>query len=242
MTEPAHSPLDAELERLVAARTADLTELLAWQANRWDDERRQLARQLHDSLGSSMTALTMHLALLSQHIPADNKSMQGRSAQMKTLLTSIIETNRTMQLELWNDKLEFLGLRAALAELAPAFTAASGGIAAHASLPDDDATYSREQGALLLRCAEEGLRHAAGHAGARRIDVILDDDGEMTMLTVRGDGQATCDDAFTEAASEAQGLRVLRERARFLGGDLTCARLENGGAMLQMTLPREQVA
>jgi signal transduction histidine kinase len=241
MTETAHPHPDPELERLVAARTAELTEMLAWQANSWDDERRQLARQLHDSLGSSMTALTMHLALLSQHIPAENTSMRDRSAQMKNLLNGIIETNRKMQLELWNDKLEFLGIKAALAELVPAF-GAEHGITARASLPEDDSPYTREVGALLLRCAEEGLRNAAAHAQAKRVDVILDDDGEMTMLTVRDDGVGPGADALAPGSTACHGLRLLRERARFLGGDLVLTALDGGGAMLQMTLPREQVA
>ncbi|MDN4039648.1 sensor histidine kinase [Massilia sp. YIM B02443] len=241
MTETAHPHPDPELERLVAARTAELTEMLAWQANCWDDERRQLARQLHDSLGSSMTALTMHLALLSQHIPAENTSMRDRSAQMKNLLNGIIETNRKMQLDLWNDKLEFLGIKAALAELVPAFGAGHG-LAANASLPEDDSPYTREVGALLLRCAEEGLRNAAAHAQAKRVDVILDDDGEMTMLTVRDDGVGPGADALASGPKRCHGLRLLRERARFLGGDLVLKAVDGGGAMLQMTLPREQIA
>jgi len=241
MTETAHPHPDPELERLVAERTRELTEMLAWQANCWDDERRQLARQLHDSLGSSMTALTMHLALLSQHIPAENKSMRDRSAQMKTLLNGIIETNRKMQLALWNDKLEFLGLKAALAELVPAF-GAEHGLAANASLPEDDSPYTREVGALLLRCAEEGLRNAAAHAQATRVDVILDDDGEMAMLTVRDDGVGPGEDALEKSSKGCHGLRLLRERARYLGGNLTLARADNGGAILQMTLPRQLAA
>jgi len=241
MNDTANPHPDPELERLVAARTAELTAMLAWQANCWDDERRQLARQLHDSLGSSMTALTMHLALLSQHIPAENKSMRDRSAQMKTLLGNIIETNRTMQLALWNDKLEFLGLKAALAELVPAF-GVDHGIKANASLPEDDSAYTREVGALLLRCAEEGLRNVAAHAQARRVDVILDDDGEMTMLTVRDDGAGPADGALEQGSKRCHGLRLLRERARHLGGDVTLKAAEGGGAILQMTVPREQVA
>lgn len=241
MTEPAKTPPDPELERRVAERTAELTEMLAWLANGWDGERRQLARQLHDSLGSSMTALTMHLALLTQHIPAENQSMRDRAAQMKTLLAGVIETNRRMQLELWNDKLEFLGLKAALAELVPAF-GQEHGIEALASLPEDDGAWTREQAVLLLRCAEEGLRNAAAHAGAGRIDVILDDDGDMTMLTVRDDGAGPRDDALGRAPGTCHGLRLLRERARFLGGDLTLARADGGGALLQMTLPRQMLA
>lgn len=240
MTEPDPSHPDPEIERQVAARTAELTDMLAWLANGWDQERRQLARQLHDSLGSSMTALTMHLALLTQNLPADGKARE-RAAQMKTLLAGIIETNRKMQLDLWNDKLEFLGLRAALAELVPAF-GAERGLQARASLPEDDGAWSREHGVLLLRCAEEGLRNAAAHARATRVDVILDDDGEMSMLTVRDDGVGPCDDALARAPAGCHGLRLLRERARHLGGNLTLGRSETGGAILQMTLPRQMAA
>ena len=184
MTEPVPPYPDPALEHLVAARTAELSDMVSWLANSWDQERRQLARQLHDSLGSSMTALTMHLALLSQHLPADNKALRDRAAQMKNLLGGVIETNRKMQLALWNDKLEFLGLKTALSELVPEF-AAEHGIRALASLPDEDGAWSREHAVLLLRCAEEGLRNAVAHAQATQVDVILDDDGEMAMLTVR---------------------------------------------------------
>ena len=249
MTEPAH-PQSTAVPGAPAApgasaapdapapdRTADLTEMLAYVGACWDDERRLLARQLHDSLGSSMTALTMHLALLSQHIPADNKSMRDRGAQMKNLLANIIETNRKMQLELWNDKLEFLGIRAALAELVPEFGAAHG-LTARTSLPEDDASYSREQGVALLRCAEEGLRNVAAHARASEVDVVLDDDGEQVMLTVRDNGAGLPGGAAVMEATRCHGLRLLRERSRFLGGTLELCAADGGGALLRMTLPK----
>lgn len=243
MTEPAHPQSDTGAVASTAAgadRSAELTEMLGYLAACWDEERRLLARQLHDSLGSSMTALTMHLALLSQHIPAENQSMRDRSAQMKQLLANIIETNRKMQLELWNDKLEFLGLKAALAELVANFGAAHG-LQACASLPDDDASYTRTQGVVLLRCAEEGLRNVLAHARATQVDLILDDDGDQVMLTVRDNGRglpehAQCGKALD--ATSCHGLRLLRERARFLGGTLELGAHDAGGAVLRMTLPK----
>lgn len=244
MTEPAHLRPDLAAAASAAPgtdRTAELTEMLGYLAACWDEERRLLARQLHDSLGSSMTALTMHLALLSQHIPADNQSMRDRSAQMKQLLANIIETNRKMQLDLWNDKLEFLGLKAALAELVPGFAAAHG-IKARASLPDEDATYTRTQGVVLLRCAEEGLRNVAAHARATEAEVILDDDGEQVMLTVRDNGAGLPrGDGILESTS-CHGLRLLRERARFLGGTLELGAGASGGAVLRVTLPKQAPA
>jgi signal transduction histidine kinase len=241
MTEPAHpqpDPAAVASTAPVADRTAELSEMLGYLAACWDEERRLLARQLHDSLGSSMTALTMHLALLSQHIPADNQAMRDRSAQMKQLLTNIIETNRKMQLELWNDKLEFLGLKAALAELVPGFAAAKG-IKARTSLPDDDCSYTRTQGVVLLRCVEEGLRNVAAHARATEVDVILDDDGDQVMLTVRDNGCGLPQDGSVLESTSCHGLRLLRERARFLGGTLQLGAGEGGGAVLRMTLPKQ---
>jgi signal transduction histidine kinase len=242
MTEPAHPQPDTAAVAStapVADRTAELTEMLGYLAACWDEERRLLARQLHDSLGSSMTALTMHLALLTQHIPADNQAMRDRSAQMKQLLANIIETNRKMQLDLWNDKLEFLGLKAALAELVPGFAAANG-IKARTSLPEEDCSYTRTQGVVLLRCVEEGLRNVAAHARATEVDVILDDDGDQAMLTVRDHGVGPGTNPGNSMS--CHGLRLLRERARFLGGSLQLGAGESGGAVLRMILPKQAPA
>jgi signal transduction histidine kinase len=235
MSAPAPPPPATELERQLSVRTAELSELLAHLTACWDDEKRQLARQLHDSLGSSMTALTMHLGLLIQQLPAESRARE-RSAQMKQLLTNIIETNRKMQLALWNDKLEFLGVRAALGELVEQF-GREHRIAARASLPDEDPEYSRAQAVALLRGAEEGLRNVLAHARASAVDVILDDDGDQAMLTVRDNGAGPGDTDLHSLS--CHGLRLLRERARALGGTVTLAPGAEGGTALTLVLPKK---
>lgn len=215
-----------------AAGAAELAELLAHMTTCWDEERRLLARRLHDSLGSSMTALTMHLALLTQHLPDQQRE---RAAQMKTLLNTIIETNRKMQLDLWNDKLEFLGPKAAIAELVTEW-GREHGVKARASLPDEDPDYSRPQGVALLRAAEEGLRNVLAHAKASEVDVILDDDGDQAMLTVRDNGVGPGDGG--EGLLNCHGLRLLRERARQLGGQVTLGAGPEGGTALTLVIPR----
>ncbi|HEY0064301.1 MAG TPA: ATP-binding protein [Telluria sp.] len=226
--------LEAEIERRVAERTADLSELLGHLTLCWDDERRQLARQLHDSLGSSMTALTMHLSLLAQQVPAESP-LQQRTTQMKKLLMGIINSNREMQLAIWNDKLEFLGIKAALAELVSDF-GAQHQLVARVSLPDEDLVYGREHGVALLRVVEEGLRNVVAHAGASEVDVILDDDDETVMLTVRDNGVGLAN--YNAASRDCHGLRLLRERARYLGGALSVAPAPQRGTALTLTLPR----
>jgi signal transduction histidine kinase len=218
-----------------AARVAELTELLGHLTTCWDEERRLLARRLHDSLGSSMTALTMHLGLLSQHL--QEQPQRDRAAQMKQLLNNVIETNRKMQLQLWNDKLEFLGPKAAIAEVVSDW-GREHGIKARASLPDEDPEYSRAQGVALLRCAEEGLRNVLAHARATEVDVILDDDGDQAMLTVRDNGAGPGTGATSDPS--CHGLRLLRERARLLGGTLTLgAGPDDTGTALTLVLPKQ---
>lgn len=235
MTAPAPQQFEEEVERRVAERTAALSELLGHLTTCWDDERRQLARKLHDSLGSSMTALTMHLALLTQQMPQDTV-LQNRTAQMKALLMNIINTNRDMQLAIWNDKLEFLGVKSALAELVSEF-GAQHKMKARISLPDEDSSYQREQGVALLRVVEEGLRNVLAHAGATEVDIILDDNDEEIMLTVRDNGVGLAQ--YDQASLSCHGIRLLAERARYLGGRLTLAPAPERGAALTVVLPRQ---
>lgn len=237
MTSSAPSYSEADLERLVASRTAELTELLGHLATCWDDERRLLARKLHDSLGSSMTALTMHLALLTQQLPQE-KGLQDRAGQMKNLLQNIINTNRDMQLQLWNDKLEFLGIKAAISELVSQWGHAHA-IKAKVSLPDEDDAYSRACNVALLRTVEEGLRNVAAHAQATEVEVILDDDGDDLMLTVRDNGIGP--GVQPRAELTCHGLRLLRERAAYLGGVMRIAPAQQAGTVLTVTLPRQAV-
>ncbi len=238
MNAPAISPLDPELDRLVAQRTADLAELLGHVNHCWDDERRLLARKMHDSLGSTMTALTMHLGLLAQQMPQD-KALQDRAAQMKNLLMNVINTNRDMQLALWNDKLEFLGIKAALSEVVTQF----GGehrLTVRLSLPDDDADLPRDHAVALLRCVEEGLRNIVAHSQASEVDVILDDNDDAVMLTVRDNGVGP--GGYRRDDLGCHGLRLLRERAAYLGGTLSLQQGSAGGCQLTVTLPRASAA
>ena len=236
MSAPVSQPPQTPSDRLAAARSADLAELLAHVTTSWDEQRRLLARQLHDSVGSSMTALSMHLALLTQNLPADN-ALHERSAQMKQLLGTIIKANREMQQALWNDTLEFLGVQAAISALVREFGDIHQ-IRVSISLPEHDSAYPHRIAAALLRCLEEGLRNIAAHAHASEVAVILDDDGEQIMLTVRDNGVGIGPAPLAPAAGPCHGLRTLRERAAHLGGELSVSAAPHAhGTVLTLTLP-----
>ncbi|SFU52498.1 sensor histidine kinase [Pseudoduganella namucuonensis] len=227
---------------LDASRVADLSELLGHTNACWDNERRQLSRQLHDSMGSSLTALTMHLGLLMQKMPPD-PALQERATQMKNLLHNIIESNRQMQHKLWNDKLEFLGVRVALGELVAQFGAEQG-LAARCSLPEEEPRAPRAHSVVLLRAAEEALRNVSLHARATEVEVVVDDNDDEIMLTVKDNGvgpprpNGHGGGGVNGLAEGKHGLRVLRERAAYLGGTLTLLPGAAGGATLTVVLPK----
>jgi signal transduction histidine kinase len=225
-----------------ALRSADLSDLLGHLHTCWDNERRSLSRQLHDSLGSSLTALTMHLGLLMQKMPQE-PALQDRAAHMKKLLLQIVETNRQMQLKLWNDKLEFLGVRVALGELVAQF-GEQHQLAARCSLPEDELQCPRSHGIVLLHTLEEALRNIAAHAQASEVDVIVDDNEDEVMLTVKDNGIGLGGPvaAVLGQVSGKFGLRMARERAAYLGGRLTLASGAERGVTLTMILPKQTSA
>lgn len=214
-----------------AARSADLCELLGHLNTRWDDERRALSRQLHDNTGSSLTALAMHLSLLAQQMPQEH-ALGERIAQMKKLLSKVIESNRQIQESLWNDKLEFLGMNVALGELGARFGERHA-LTVHCSLPEREPAYPRTYGLTLLRALEEALSNIAAHAHASAVEIVVDDNGEALMLTVKDNGIGLTDGAVAQAGKH--GLRTLREQLRYLGGSLTLS--GNSGTTLTATLP-----
>lgn len=219
-----------------AQRAADLSELLGYVNTSWDNERRSLSRQLHDSLGSSLTALTMHLSLLTQKMPQE-AVLLDRAATMKQLLLNVIETNRQMQIKLWNDKLEFLGVNVALGELATQF-AEQHKLTVRCSLPEDELSCPRSIGVALLRTLEESLSNIAAHAQASEVDIIVDENDEEVMLTVKDNGVGL--PAQEPAALSKHGLRSVRERVHYLGGTLSLSASTQGGTTLTVILPRQQ--
>ena len=235
MSVPAPQPQNQHQE---TQRSADLSELLGHVHTCWDNERRSLSRQLHDSLGSSLTALTMHLGLLMQKMPQE-PALQDRAGHMKKLLMQIVETNRQMQLKLWNDKLEFLGVRVALGELTEQF-GQQHGIAARCSLPEDELDCPRSYGIVLLHTLEEALRNIAAHAHASEVDVIVDDNEDEVMLTVKDNGVGLSGPVPADPSQFIGkfGLRMARERAAYLGGTLTLSSGAERGVTLTIILPK----
>lgn len=233
-TEDALKQHESQLEALVNARTAEVRELIGHIETMREEEKRAIARELHDDLGSSLTALNMHLAILFQQLPND-AAITERSVQIKALLNSVTATTRRIQNGLRPDKLDIFGIKTAIIEQSQDFENYTG-VPCKASLPDEEIKFPPQVEITLFRMVQEALNNIAKHAKATQVDVILDEDDDFIFLTIRDNGIGIS--ANAPPYNSTHGLRGMRERASYLGGKIEITSVEGSGTRIKVILPK----
>jgi PAS domain S-box-containing protein len=224
---------ELELERTIAQRTALLRELANHMETIREEEKRAIARELHDNMGASLTALSMHLEGVYKILP-ENEHWQHRRSQMQTLLSSLVATTRRIQTELRPNMLELFGLKAAIVEQLEDFGQRTE-IVCNSSLPDEDIAVDRKIEIAVYRMLQEILNNVSKHARATQVDLILDIDEDRLALTVRDNGVGMSQQRFENTTTH--GLRGLHERATYLGGQVRFAGGEGKGTTVVIELP-----
>jgi PAS domain S-box-containing protein len=197
-----------------------------------EEERASLARELHDRLGQSLTAVKIDLAAL--------KAMPGRDQQLQRiddlsgLVDETIHSVRRISTELRPGILDDLGLVAALEWGAEEFQARTG-IECLVSAPAPDAAIDADSATALFRIFQETLTNVVRHAGASRVRAVLSEDAGHLTLEVRDNGRGIREDQLSAAGS--LGILGMRERASLRGGDLIIAGDDQGGTTVRVRIP-----
>jgi PAS domain S-box-containing protein len=224
---------EANLEETVARRTDALRRMADHLETVREEEKRAIARELHDDMGAALTSLSMHLEGAYPLFP-DEPKWAERKTKIQSLLQSVVKTTRRIQTELRPTMLDLFGLKAAIHELADDFSASSG-IACETSLPDDDVAIGHKREIALYRMLQEMLANVVKHAHATRVDIVLDADEDHVALTVRDNGVGITPERRDNPST--YGLRGLHERAAFMGGTVRIAAGQNGGTTVSVELP-----
>ena len=223
------------IEQLEAARRALAAQAVA-------EERRRIARELHDLAGHTLAAVLLHVTG-ARHVlrrdPADaEQALLDAEAVGRAALDQIRATVAALRTDEHGDDPALAGA-ADIAELAHDYRRA--GLDVTTELPDDVGTLDGPVGTALHRIAREALANVARHAPDHRVEVRLHLDPEHARLVVadRGRGAAAARPGGQgPPAGGGFGLVGMAERARALGGDLTAGPQEDGWRV-EAILPRE---
>jgi signal transduction histidine kinase len=182
-----------------------------------EEERTQIARELHDQLGQALTAMKFDLAWLTARLAPKDVTLARKAKAVTAQMDAMVKTVRRIATELRPGMLDDLGLAASIEWQARDFEKRTG-IVCEVSVSSPDLPLTRAQSVALFRIFQEALTNVARHAGAQHIEVTLCvvATPEALTLQVHDDGRGIQADEITGLHS--LGLLGMRERAQRLGG------------------------
>jgi len=206
-----------------------------------EDERRRLARELHDGIGQNLAALIHQIRAAVRAVPSQTATTHDALDalnQAQALAQSTLEDTRALSRLLRPQILDDLGLEPALRWLVRTLSAAPG---LHIRVDIDPLPQELDSdvATLIFRIAQESLGNVVKHAQAMSATLALRCDGEHLMLSISDDGRG-CDPAAALAVSargESTGLGGMRDRARLFGGEFALKSSPGAGCTITLRLP-----
>jgi len=238
MLEQSMRDSAAALEKMVDLRTNELQRLSVRLMSLQDQERRRIARDLHDGLGQELAVAKMAVdkALL-QHASKPDESW----SQVSAIIDRAIQQVRTMSHLLHPPLLDEVGLLSALSWYVEGLAKRSGLETSLEVHPQDFPRLTTEVETAVFRIVQEALTNVFRHAEARKVWISLARTDKMICVAVRDDGKGI-GKKIAEQRPDSVGVGIggMRQRARELGGEL---RLENlsPGTLLELVLPADAI-
>ena len=194
-----------------------------------EQERARVARDLHDEVNQSLTAILLRLEAARVKAPVD---LAAELADTKALANQAMEELLMLARQLRPTALDDLGLKAALAGHVEELER-QGGIEASFEAQGDFSDLPAEIQLVVYRVAQEALSNAARHSGAETVKVGLTHEGKRVELTVGDDGSG-----FTfDQAARGLGITGMRERALLVGGEVEVESRPNVGTRVRLRVP-----
>jgi len=199
-----------------------------------EEEKSQLARELHDELNGTLVALKMDLSLLPDRAATDRNLFLEKLSSMSELIDRTLARVHTIVTELRPVVLDKIGLVAAIEWQTGEFQDRSG-IVCETHLPTEEIPLDPERSTAVFRILQEALTNVARHANATKVVVDLRNEAGSLILTVRDNGKGV--DEKMIFAHTSMGLLGMRERALSFGGATNVAALPGGGTLVTVRVP-----
>lgn len=231
----AFNKMTAELRE----KEAERTELLGKVISAQEEERKRIARELHDEAGQALTSVLLGLKTLEDTCPVP--SHRSKAADLRAVTAETLDLMHDLALELRPSTLDDLGLVAALqryvADYGRKYSVETdfhpGGVSGVRLDPQAETA--------LYRIAQEALTNVARHASATNVSVLLDKRDGRATLVVEDDGNGFDVGAVRRPGSNNRKLGILgmEERAALVGGSITIESRPGGGTAVFVEVPVE---
>jgi two-component system sensor histidine kinase UhpB len=202
-----------------------------------EEERRRLARDLHDEVNQALTAILLRLEALAQETPPERTP---EVVELKRLVNQAMDELLNLARQLRPSALDDHGLRAALETQLKRFSARTGVEARLETAGDPDSLADVVQTAVY-RVAQEALTNVTRHAGATVVELVVAEDDRGVELRVSDDGRgfdpAVLPHVNSLTPGRGLGLIGMAERARLVGGELDVRSAPGGGTTIALRVP-----
>ncbi|MDD5266913.1 MAG: histidine kinase [Methylococcales bacterium] len=230
-TAAAINQLAASQQQLLAERQKLAVKLI----NLQEEERRFLARELHDEFGQCLAAINAVAASIAQTAKQQCPALVGDADHIRRITQHMLDNVRDLLKRLRPAELDELGLAASLNSLVTGWNARSAGKSRYQLDIVGDCTLLPESLTVtLFRITQECLTNIAKHSAAANANITLAINSDAVTLTVEDDGSAT---KLLFTGNSGIGLLGIRERVTALNGQLTLAIVQPHGLRIEVRLP-----
>jgi PAS domain S-box-containing protein len=209
-----------------------LAERLQWVR---EEDRKKVARDLHDQIGQILTAIKMDMTWMTRHLPESEGVVLARLTESIKLINDGFKAVRTICSGLRPGVLDDLGLAAAIEWQASEF-ASRNGVQCQVSVPPVDLHLDGDRATATFRIFQECLTNVIRHAQAKSVRVALCHEEDSILLVVEDDGIGFCESGFSNSLGSL-GLLGMKERAQFCGGDVHISSSPGNGTTVTVRVP-----
>ena len=199
-----------------------------------EQERRSIAREIHDDIGQGMTALKMDLVWFQKRLREDQGALSEKMTSMVRLVDTTIQSLKRISSELRPGVLDDLGLSAAMEWMASGFQERTG-ITCELNFDPEEIVSDESLSTAIFRIFQESLTNVGRHADATRVKIGLRQETGTLVLTVRDNGKGITPEQISD--SQSFGLIGMRERAYQFGCKLRIKGYRGKGTEVTLRIP-----
>ncbi|MBX2920797.1 MAG: PAS domain S-box protein [Chitinophagaceae bacterium] len=204
-----------------------------------EEERKSIAREIHDELGQQLTVLKMDIAWAIRKLNDTDPDVIQRLRELMEMIDATIKTVRRICSELRPVVLDDLGLAAAMEWHARIFEKNTG-LSIQLDISETDINYPADMKTGLFRIYQESLTNTARHAQASNVEVRLRVEEGAIVLRIVDDGKGF--DIETVDQKKTLGILGMKERSLMMGGRYTIESSEGKGTAITVIIPLEHEA